>query len=207
MFSGLWRRDLFKGTWSLRKNFFQQNYCQACHPKFAKFFKCFRPIGQWEDSPHPWSYARLRGHVLSGGRGGGDVALNSLLRGCNLSLKLPLSCRALKQLEITKLRVSFWWTWIFLCLSDRNQEESHHRRLMVKSWVSLQYLLYLSQVKLCGLELPAGAVFINSARYTCYFAKISYNLLFKPIRRIVETIVKLTPFCFPTCSLRLVLSF
>ena len=46
-----------------------------------------------------------------------------------------------------------------------NQEESHLRRFMGESWVSLQYLLYLSQVKLCGLELPPGAVLINSARY------------------------------------------
>ena len=38
-------------------------------------------------------------------RGGGGIALNSLLR-ASLSLKLPLSRRALKQLEITKLRVS-----------------------------------------------------------------------------------------------------
>ena len=37
---------------------------------------------------------------------GGDVALNSLLI-TNLSLKLPLSCRALKNLEMAKLRVSF----------------------------------------------------------------------------------------------------
>ena len=35
----------------------------------------------------------------------GDMALNSLLR-ASLSRKLPLSCRALKQLEMTKLRVS-----------------------------------------------------------------------------------------------------
>ena len=45
---------------------------------------------------------------------GGNVALNSLLMS-SLSLKLSLSCRALKQLEMAKLRVSFWWTWIFLC--------------------------------------------------------------------------------------------
>ena len=37
---------------------------------------------------------------------GGDVALNSLLI-TSLSLKLPLSCSALKNLEMTKLRVSF----------------------------------------------------------------------------------------------------
>ena len=38
--------------------------------------------------------------------GGADVALNSLLMS-SLSLKLSLSCRALKQLEMAKLRVSF----------------------------------------------------------------------------------------------------
>ena len=37
---------------------------------------------------------------------GGNVALNSLLMS-SLSLKLSLSCRALKQLEMAKLRVSF----------------------------------------------------------------------------------------------------
>ena len=37
---------------------------------------------------------------------GGDVASNSLLI-TSLSLKLPLSCRALKNLEMAKLRVSF----------------------------------------------------------------------------------------------------
>ena len=40
------------------------------------------------------------------GGGGRDVALNSLLM-ASLSLKLSLSCRALKQLEMAKLRVSF----------------------------------------------------------------------------------------------------
>ena len=44
--------------------------------------------------------------AVSGQRGGGDVALNSLLM-ASLSLKLSLSCRALKQLEMAKLRVSF----------------------------------------------------------------------------------------------------
>ena len=46
------------------------------------------------------------------------------------------------------------------------------------------------------------------AYYTCFFAKSSLNLMFKPIRSVVETIkVKLDRFCIPTCSLRLVLSF
>ena len=41
----------------------------------------------------------------------GDMALNSLLRDVALNLKLPLSYRALKQLEcMAKLRVSFLWT-------------------------------------------------------------------------------------------------
>ena len=46
-----------------------------------------------------------RGGWGGGGRGG-DVALNSLLM-ASLSLKLSLSRRALKQLEMAKLRVSF----------------------------------------------------------------------------------------------------
>ena len=40
---------------------------------------------------------------------------------------------------------------------------------------------------------------------TCCFAKISKNLMFKPISSVVETIVKMAPFCIPTCSFRLVL--
>ena len=42
---------------------------------------------------------------------------------------------------------------------------------MGKSWVSWQYLLQLSQFKVCGLEEPAGAVFINPARcmYACKY--------------------------------------
>jgi len=39
---------------------------------------------------------------------GRNVALNALL-GASLSLKLPLSCRSsLKQLEMARLRMSFW---------------------------------------------------------------------------------------------------
>ena len=51
--------------------------------------------------------ARLLGGVRSGGGAGKeglDVALNSLLR-ASLSLKLSLSFRALKQLDMAKLRV------------------------------------------------------------------------------------------------------
>ena len=68
----------------------------------AKFFKFFRPIGQGEGSPHPC--ARLQGRVRSGG-GVGDVALNSLFR-ASLNLMLPLTCRALKELNMVRLRVS-----------------------------------------------------------------------------------------------------
>ena len=38
MFSGLLQKDLFKGKWSLAKRFFKQNYCHACHIRFAVFF-------------------------------------------------------------------------------------------------------------------------------------------------------------------------
>ena len=55
-----------------------------------------------------------------------------------------------------------------ISLLIRNQEESHLRRLIGKNWVSLQYWLHSSQVKLCCLELPAGVVFKNSARYIIY---------------------------------------
>ena len=53
----------------------------------------------------------------------------------------------------------------------RNQEESHLRRPTGKSSVFflLLYLLELSQLKLCGLEEPAGSVFINPATYTYYY--------------------------------------
>ena len=49
----------------------------------------------------------------------------------------------------------------------RNQEESHLKRTMAKSRVSWQYLLYLSQFKVCGLQEHAGALFLNPARYIC----------------------------------------
>ena len=38
MFSDLLRKDLFKGKWSLAKSYFKQNYCHACHTRFAVFF-------------------------------------------------------------------------------------------------------------------------------------------------------------------------
>ena len=50
------------------------------------------------------------------------MALNFLLR-ASLSLKLPLSCRALKQLEMAKLRVSF-----ISLQTGSNREERHLRR-------------------------------------------------------------------------------
>ena len=43
----------------------------------------------------------------------------------------------------------------------RNQEESHLKKTVGKSSVSWQYLLQLSQFKLCGFEEPAGTVFKN----------------------------------------------
>ena len=38
MFSGLLQKGLFKGRCSLVKCFFKQNYCHACHARFAVFF-------------------------------------------------------------------------------------------------------------------------------------------------------------------------
>ena len=38
MFSGLLQKDLFKGKWILAKSYFKQNYCHACHTRFAVFF-------------------------------------------------------------------------------------------------------------------------------------------------------------------------
>ena len=32
------QKDLFKKKWSLAKSYFQQNYCIACHTRFAVFF-------------------------------------------------------------------------------------------------------------------------------------------------------------------------
>ena len=51
---------------------------------------------------------RVLGCKAVSGRGGGvgDVALNSLFR-ASLSLMLPLTCRALKELKMARLRVSF----------------------------------------------------------------------------------------------------
>ena len=36
--SGPSQKDLFKGKWSLAKSCFKQNYCHACHTRFAVFF-------------------------------------------------------------------------------------------------------------------------------------------------------------------------
>ena len=38
MFSGLLQKDLFKRKGSLTKSYFKQNYCHACHTRFAVFF-------------------------------------------------------------------------------------------------------------------------------------------------------------------------
>ena len=38
MFSGPLQKDLFEGKWSLAKSCFKQNYCHACHTRFAVFF-------------------------------------------------------------------------------------------------------------------------------------------------------------------------
>ena len=36
--SRLLQKDLFKGKWSLGKSCLKQNYCSACHTRFAVFF-------------------------------------------------------------------------------------------------------------------------------------------------------------------------
>ena len=38
LFSGLLQKDLFKGRWSLAKNFFKPNYRHACYTRFAVSF-------------------------------------------------------------------------------------------------------------------------------------------------------------------------
>ena len=38
LFSGLLKKGLYKGRWSLAESFFNQNYCHACHTRFAVFF-------------------------------------------------------------------------------------------------------------------------------------------------------------------------
>ena len=52
-----------------------------------------------------------------------------------------------------------------ISLLIRNQEESHLKRTIGKSWASWRYLLYLSQFKVCGLQESDGTVFINPARW------------------------------------------
>ena len=37
IFPGLLQKDLFKGGWSSADKFFKQNYCHACHTRFAVF--------------------------------------------------------------------------------------------------------------------------------------------------------------------------
>ena len=38
MFTGRLQNNLFNGKWSLAKSCFKQNYCHACHARFALFF-------------------------------------------------------------------------------------------------------------------------------------------------------------------------
>ena len=38
MFSALLQNNMFKERWSLRQNYFKQNYCHACHTRFAVLF-------------------------------------------------------------------------------------------------------------------------------------------------------------------------
>ena len=38
MFFALLQKDLFKGMWSLAEGFFKQNFCHACHTRFAVVF-------------------------------------------------------------------------------------------------------------------------------------------------------------------------
>ena len=38
MLCGLLQKDLFKGKWDLEENYLEQNYCHACHTRFAVLF-------------------------------------------------------------------------------------------------------------------------------------------------------------------------
>ena len=38
MLSGLYKKNLFKGEWSLAKSYFKQNYCHTCQTRFVVFF-------------------------------------------------------------------------------------------------------------------------------------------------------------------------
>ena len=38
MFFALLQKDLFKGMWSFAEGYFKQNYCHACHSRFAVVF-------------------------------------------------------------------------------------------------------------------------------------------------------------------------
>ena len=38
LFLALLQKDLFKGMWSLAEGFFKENYCHACHTRFAVVF-------------------------------------------------------------------------------------------------------------------------------------------------------------------------
>ena len=46
LWSGPLQKDLFKGKWSLAKSCFKQNYCHACHTRFAVFFPLTRLISE-----------------------------------------------------------------------------------------------------------------------------------------------------------------
>ena len=57
LFSGLLHEDLFKGEWSSAEKFFKQNYCHACHTRFAVFFP-LRNV-RWNSIPMTCHYPYL----------------------------------------------------------------------------------------------------------------------------------------------------
>ena len=73
-------------------------------------------------------------------------------------------------------------------------------------------ILYLPHMGfLCYLDpdkiLLSGIWLENKGLINMLLCKDIVKVMFKPIRNVVETIVKLAPFCIPTCSLCLALSF
>ena len=97
MFSGLLQNDLFKGKWILAKRYFKQNYCRACHTRFAVFFplpSCCVSSLLIRGAVSQKILSAFQALVWSKNKGGpGPSGPLSWIRHCGLSAKQSDRCR------------------------------------------------------------------------------------------------------------------
>ena len=97
MFSGLLQKDLFKGKWILAKRYFKQNYCRACHTRFALFFplpSCCLSSLLIRGAVSQKTFSALQALVWSKNKGGaGPSGPLAWICHCGLSAKQSDPCR------------------------------------------------------------------------------------------------------------------